>query len=470
MKYQRYKNNYLYEGLDYSASHSMMLWESAGFKLKEAALTADQIQQIFQNVEQGATAAGGNRTLIGKGKDAAETVNKAWEDLKTKIQNSAPIANVDAAYDGVVGKIEAGLGGPDNMLSKMIMKYRKFAKEYPVAQGFIYAALIAAAGISGAGLGGAAVLGLLKMADKLLQGEKFSSAAYSGAKTGAMAYGASKIGDLIKGKPDAIDAQMAKGLTDKIPVDATNAATDIAGQTVSKTLSGAMNAGKDYIAQGGATDYNSLSKAAELYYDQLDAMGVGADKANMLVSAFQTAAEAEAAKALGGVAQRTMGGALQAVTNSVNRTGKKLSEGQVYMIFNRVSEQQQLTEGPMDFIKGAAAKGMDKLKTVGKNLTTKVTADKLNSAWKKAGSPMDSDAVAKILTAAGVGDDIVGKVYTDLKLPAPGSAPAAGSEENPAAAQASDSSYAEIKKSISQLNTKDRQRMIKYLAKQIGTA
>jgi hypothetical protein len=129
-----------------------------------------------------------------------------------------------------------------------------------------------------------------------------------------------------------------------------------------------------------------------------------------------------------------------------------------------VSKQQQLTEGPMDFIKGAAAKGMAKLQTVGKNLTTKVTADKLNSAWKKAGSPMDSEEVAAILKQAGVGDDVVGKVYTDLKLPAP------GSEENPNAAQASDSSYAEIKKSISQLNTKDRQRMIKYLAKQIGTA
>ena len=59
------------------------------------------------------------------------------------------------------------------------------------------------------------------------------------------------------------------------------------------------------------------------------------------------------------------------------------------MIFNRVCTHQQLDEGPIwDKVKGAAsnawqrekefaAKGMDKLKTVGKNLTTKVTADKL---------------------------------------------------------------------------------------------
>jgi hypothetical protein len=481
MKYQRHKNNYLYEGLDYSASHSMMLWESAGFKLKEAALTADQIQQIFQNVEQGATAAGGNRTVLGKGKDAAVAVNKAWEDLKTKVQNSGPIKAVDQKYDDAVAKIEAGLGGPDNAISKVIMGYRKFAKEYPIAQSLIYGALIAAAGISGAGLGGAAVLGLLKMTDKLLQGEKFSSAAYSGAKTGAMAYGASKVGDLIKGKPDPIDAQMAKGLPNKIPldpndpdvaafnrdwqdtIDASNklpggSGTLVGGEVASKSIGGALNAGKDYVAQGGGTDYASLSKAADAYYDQLDAMGVGADKANQLVSAFRTAAEGEAAKALGGKAISTAGGAFQSMTNSIERTGKKLSEGQVYMVFNRVCAQQQLNEGPMDFIKGAAAKGMDKLKTVGKNLTTKVTADKLNSAWKKAGSPMDSEEVAKILTAAGVGDDVVKQVYTDLKISA---APAA---------QASASSYVEIKKSISQLNTKDRQRMIAYLTKQIGTA
>ena len=514
MKYQRHKNNYLYEGLDYSASHSMMLWESAGFKLKEAALTADQIQQIFQNVEQGATAAGGNRTVLGKGKDAAVAVNKAWEDLKTKIQNSGPIAKVDSAYDSAVSKIEAGLGGPDNAINKVIQKYRKFAKDYPVAQGCIYAALIAAAGISGAGLGGAAVLGLLKMTDKLLQGEKFSSAAYAGAKTGATAYGASKLGDLIKGKPEGgeIPADMQQGLAsdqafqdrllNKFPPDQgyTVAADgkglqvlDAAGNKVwsgdiplkgmdPKTFADLTNAGKmanPGISSGsisgdpmaGVSDgskglmnitgsqgsqaqramYQAIeadpslaknsSALADIYYDKLQDLNPNLD-----TDFLRTKAEFAATKLAAGAGE------------SIAYTGKKLSEGQIYMIFNRVSEQQQLTEGPMDFIKGAAAKGMAKLQTVGKNLTTKVTADKLNSAWKKAGSPMDSEEVAKILTAAGVGDDVVKQVYTDLKISA---APAA---------QASASSYVEIKKSISQLNTKDRQRMIAYLTKQIGTA
>ena len=442
MRLQQFQNNYLYEGLDRSATQTMMLWESAGFKLKEAALTADQIQQIFQSVEQGATAAGGNRTLIGKGKDAAVAVNKAWEDLKTKIQNSGPIAKVDSTYDGVVAKIEAGLGGPDNMLSKMIMKYRKFAKEYPVAQGFIYAALIAAAGISGAGLGGAAVLGLLKMADKLLQGEKFSSAAYSGAKTGAMAYGASKLGDLIKGKPDEIADKMSKGLPDKIPVDA---AAQVVGGVRQQAQAVALKAVEDAIANG--TPAEATSQLADVAKQAIEKFGtnVGGTLNLTTLDAMAEKAAFIAAKSAG--------------VESTVITGKKLSEGQIYMIFNRVSAQQQLTEGPMDFIKGAAAKGMDKLRTVGKNLTTKVTADKLNSAWKKAGSPMDSEELAKVLTAAGVGDDVVKSVYADLKIPA------AGSAADPSAMPDT-----ELDKLIDQLNIKQKKEIVKYLQQQLRAA
>lgn len=425
----RFQNNYLYEGLDYSSTHSMMLWESAGFKLKEAALTADQIQQIFQSVEQGATDAGGNRTLIGQGKDAAEAVNKAWEDLKTKIQNSEPIKNVDSAYDNAVAKIETGLGGPDNAVNQIIQKYRKFAKEHPVAQSFIYAALIAAAGISGAGLGGAAVLGLLKMADKLLQGEKFSSAAYSGAKTGAMAYGASKLADLFKSPnpaPDAAVSGMAKGLSPE-------------------QLAHLKNLGK-----AGA---QAIVKDGSLWVQMSDGT------MQML-------------RAPTGVSLNTMLSIVNkaAGTESINWLGKKLSEGQIYMIFNRVA-REDVMEGPLDALKGAAGKAVDWAKTKGKNLTTKITADKLNSAWKKAGSPMDSDELAALLQDQGVDAAIVNKVYADLKLPAAGDP-----KKDPTIDPASDDqgatkvNYADVKKAILALNKKERARMLQYVQKQLGTA
>jgi copper homeostasis protein CutC len=129
------------------------------------------------------------------------------------------------------------------------------------------------------------------------------------------------------------------------------------------------------------------------------------------------------------------------------------------MIFNR-AVTQQLNEGPMDFIKGAAAKGMDKLKTVGKNLTTSVTADKLNSAWKKAGSPTDSEEVAKVLTTSGVSADNVKKIYTDLKIPAPGAA-----AETPAEVD-----IASLEKMIASLTAKDKKSLEQYITKQLGTA
>jgi hypothetical protein len=455
-------------------------------------------------------------------------VNKAWEDLKTKVQNSGPIKNYDDAYDATVAKIEAGLGGPDNAINKVIQKYRKFAKEHPIAQGLIYSALIAAAGISGAGLGGAAVLGLLKMADKLLQGEKFSSAAYSGAKTGALAYGASKLGDLIKGKPegggglDPNDPDVAEFNRDI--ADTKAAAQEIANKAVKDAAaSGAKTQGElvDAAMQslekqgmgtnvGGKLSVQSIERISQQAADIGSTAGevvkgAGAEMfpglatdpmandsikriADKIASGSLSKAEMDHLQATQSWirAQITDAGyqtapkefwkfhdLLDKMTRAANdiavesriryidadATGRALSEGQVYMIFNRVSAQQQLTEGPMDFIKGAAVKGMDKLKTAGTNLTTKITADKLNSAWKKAGSPMDSEELKQfLLSYGGIEAPVVDKVFTDLKIAA---APTA---------QATASGYAEIKKSISQLNTKDRQRMIQYLTKQLGTA
>jgi hypothetical protein len=191
----------LVEGIKLTEAKSYRLWENAGRALKEASLTPDQIQKLFQQIEQGATDAGSNRTMLGKGKDAAAEVGKAWEDLKTKVANSGPIQNVDAQYDKAAEKLKQATGG-DAGVMKYVEKYRAFAKAHPVAQSLIYAALIAAAGISGVGAGGAAALGLLKMTDKLLQGEKFSSAAYSGAKTGALAYGAGQVGKALQGEPE----------------------------------------------------------------------------------------------------------------------------------------------------------------------------------------------------------------------------------------------------------------------------
>jgi hypothetical protein len=169
------------------------------------------------------------------------------------------------------------------------------------------------------------------------------------------------------------------------------------------------------------------------------------------VAIMNTIADTAAAIGQGSVAGKmSANDDKQKSQESVLPKGKKLSEGQIYLLFNKLTavnnqwlaegiifesvfdavRRQQLEEGPMDALKKAgaavkgasgalASKGMEKLRTAGKNLTTKVTADKLQSAWKKAGSPADSNAIASILANAGVNSEVVKSVYKDMGIEAP---------------------------------------------------
>ena len=372
--------NYLYEGLDAQSLRSVKLWENAGRKLVEYQMTADQITKLFGQVQQGATDAGGNRTMIGKGKDAADAVGKAWEDLKTKVANSGPIQNVDAQYDKAAEKLKQATGG-DAGVMKYVQQYRDFAKAHPVAQSLIYSALIAAAGISGVGAGGAAALGLFKLVDKLLQGEKFSSAAYAGAKTGALAYGAGQVGKALQGGDQAATAVGGP------PVINPN---DIVKQ----------------IQNGVITDEQSLLQALQ---------GVDARQQQMIWKVLQSQAGASGSGDVASVIKALGGGVT--TTESIRNT--RLKEAQIKRMFYTAGTiQDKLTEGVWDKIKGVAGQAagavVNKAQTVGTNLTTKVTADKLMTAWKKAGSPTDSEEVKAIMQQSGVDDAIIASSMKSL--------------------------------------------------------
>ncbi len=178
-------------------------WSTVGKRLVEYKLTPQQIEQIFANAEKGQTGMGGNRTMLGQGKDAVAAVNKAWEDLKTQMQNSAPVKGFDQKVNAALNKIGMGSADPEfqNNVSGWVQKYRDFAKQHPIAQGAIYAVLIALTGLSGAGIAGAAALGLLKMADRVLQGDRFTSALYKGAKTGGTAYALGQLKNHFADQP-----------------------------------------------------------------------------------------------------------------------------------------------------------------------------------------------------------------------------------------------------------------------------
>jgi len=439
-------------------SRTYKLWESAGQKIVEAQLTADQINQIFQQVEQGATAGGGNRTMLGKGKDAAGAVKKAYDDLVSKVQNSGPIKGVDAMYDNAAEKLKQATGG-DQGVMKYVQKYRDFAKKYPVAQSLIYSALIAAAGISGAGIGGAAALGLFKMVDKLLQGEKFSTAVGKGATTGAMAYGASQLGDYIKGGDQAasggeVPADMQQGLAadqafqdkllNKFPPD--QGYTFAAGEG-GKSVQ-VLNSAGEKVFTGDiplktmdTQTFADLSNAGKMATPGISSGSISSDPMAGVSNAGSSVTNTASGTLSGvtgeqmashpayqamiqkfgntpGARQAAMSAAKAAILRGQANESIDLTESQIFLMIGKIVERQRkLDEGIMDTLKGAAGKAVDWAKTKGTNLTTKVTADKLLQAWKKAGSPTDSLDVAKIVQDAGVPSDSIKQVYGTMKIP-----------------------------------------------------
>jgi hypothetical protein len=363
-------------------AYTYKLWESAGKKIVEAQLTPDQIQQLFKNVETTITSGGGNRTFIGKGVDAASAVNKAWEDLKTKVQNSKPIQNVDAYYDQAAEKLKQATGG-DQGVMQYVQKYRDFAKKHPLAQSLIYSALIAGAGISGAGLGGAAALGLFKMVDKLLQGEKFSSATYQGAKTGGMAYAAGQVGKALQGQPAPTNTSAA---------DTASQATS-AGGVVSKLPARYEQWAQTYY---DPSKYQYVPKGGNLFV--LDMNG---NKVQMLASGAGGSPDLLRSGIVSGEDLLKAIKATAPVKESLHLNHKQVNE---------------LFEGILDTIKGAASKLGSK---IGSKLTTKLSANDLMSAWQKAGSPTDSNQIMSILTQRGVPQNVVDTVYKQMKIRRP---------------------------------------------------
>ena len=198
------KKAYLYESVMLTEVRTLRLGESIGHAIMEAELTADQVTQLFQELEAGA-AAGGNRTMLGKGVDAAKFVKASYDELKRLAQNTGPVSGFDAAFAKGAQALGQSLGG-DQGVMKYINKYREFAKAHPTAQKVIYGSLIIAIGISAAMSGSAAALalkpaivGIMKATDKLLQGESFSTAAIAGAEVFAAGEIAKNVGGWVKG-------------------------------------------------------------------------------------------------------------------------------------------------------------------------------------------------------------------------------------------------------------------------------
>lgn len=233
-------------------------FHTVGKMLVERRLSDEEIQNLFKAVEKGYSDSGQNRTMIGKGKDVvtdvASAINRAYQGVADKISKSGPVSGFDVAVDKLTDKLKSAAGGESGPVMNAIYKYREFAKKHPIMQGAIYAGLIALTGLSGAGLGGAALLGGIKAFDKMLLGNKASSALWSGFVTGATAYGVSKLAQAYANS--------------QTPQGGAGADADQVYQGAGGTAQGGAGAGADYTVKAGDT-LSDIAKANNVSVDEL---------------------------------------------------------------------------------------------------------------------------------------------------------------------------------------------------------
>lgn len=203
--------------------HKKLLKEDATYRqfhnlsrmIVERAMSEKEILDLFAAVEAGANAAGGNRTALGRGKDAVagayNSVKDAIGGIMNSIQMSTPVAGVDAAYNDATDALGKALGGKDSKIMNSIMKYRLLAKEYPKTQLFVKTALIALAGMATGGAGLVAIAGITAAVDAAIKGEKLSSVIGKGAGASLMAYGAQEVQAMLSGGAAPADAPFMGG-------------------------------------------------------------------------------------------------------------------------------------------------------------------------------------------------------------------------------------------------------------------
>ena len=451
--------------------------------LIEASLTADQIKQVFGELEKQAVAGGTNRSVIGAGVDVAKKANEVINNVGTWLQNTTPVKMADAKFEKLKNDINTKF--PDSKLLDGISSLGIWMKENPGKSAAIIGVLTALASLAGGPVGGAIAGQVLRGAAELIKGEKLSTAVGKGIKTAALGYLSGKafemLGNWMAGfREQSIPFGSGDAGLENVSWDATKTLRS-PGMEWTQTTQGfnalvkpeeasAIRAAMNLIKGGGdgaGEGFDQLKAVADLvrgkdYMADMQGMVDGAFKAakdnDSLLQFINTAKQGLQAGAQGAVAAST--GSEKKESYYVQT--RPLSEGQVYMIIDRILVEA----GFMDKLKagagkvvGAVAKGAD---WVGKQATENVTSAKLLAAWKLEGSPTDSEEFKQfLLNFGGIEAPVVDKVFTDLKISA---APVAQT------AQAAASGYAEVKKAIMQLNTKDRTRMIAYLTKQLGTA
>jgi len=470
--------------------------------LIEASLTVDQIQGLFGNIEQTATAGGDNRTLVGKGKDTVAKVDDIINKAGKWVQDTTPVKGFDNKFE----QLKTSVGKKFPELDKQLTSMGTWAKENPAKTATIIGVLTALASLAGGPVGGAIAGQVLRGTTELMKGEKLSTAVGKSAKTAA--YGAlagaglellsdNIIGNIATAQIEELDAMEAAMKSENflnakadlfadlgVDIDALEGAgklqmkgslngffynydsvipPDMLSQY--KALEAAVDGAKtfspehykaagefhNFMAQLVQSDdakdltaaWNALAEIPrdEVGFNQLSKLVATADSGDVILKNMSDAGGAIAAAAQG---------AMQTVDNNAKNAHKSkpitpeekeqlesdpkqesysLSETDLRRLWvgvSMMSETSQTNEGPKDALKfvgdkakQAAGAVASKVADVGKNLTTKVTASKLATAWEKAGKPTEDIAVHEFLVSQGIEASTVDNAFKSAKLKVP---------------------------------------------------
>lgn len=423
--------------------------------LIEASLDQTKIQQLFTGVEQAITASGQNRSALGKAADVPGKVNAILNKVGSKLQDTAPVKFFDQKFEQLQAKIATKFPN----LAKQTKNLGDWVKANPGKSAAAIGILTAIASLAAGPVGGAIAGQVLKGSQELLKGSKLSTAIGKGAKAAALGWLTGKavefIGNALTAPVESAANELGKGV-----VKANYSATidEIGGEFGNRFehfSTGELYGKAEDIAE--IRDYwkEGVSAWKEGAYPISNAMFKQAAELSGKLSdpeyVQQVAATVEKAKTMKAAAEgmqsffNAMAGVAQGAATGVSSKNESsyvqdrpLTEGQVYLMFNQINEGV-----------------LDKVKQFGKNLTTRVTADKLSKAWNSSGNPTDSDQLANFLQKQGVDAAIISQVFKKMKLPAPGTG-------------AIKAEIQAIKNEIMKLKPAAQQKLLAALQKQAG--
>ena len=386
--------------------------------LIEATLTADQVNQLFTSVEKNATAAGGNRTAIGQGKDTLEKANKIINDAGKWLQDTKPVKAFDQKFENLKTKVSQKF--PE--LAKDLTAMGEWAKANPGKTAAIIGVLTAVASLATGPVGGAIAGQVLRGSSELLKGEKLSTAIGKGAKSAALGglagLGAEALGNVFGQGVQMVRDNLFPGAHKLFLARSDtglgfNYVSVIGKPEDLEPIKKAWEAGsKAYNAgdlQGSLNYIKQAQNLADKLADPAYAAQIAANRETRAAITDAARTAIQGINAVGAAAQGAITAtAGQEKPKQENYSSTKLSVLEVRAVINSVA----LAEGPMwDKVKGKAQQ-------IGTNLTTKITADKLNKAWRAAGSPMDSNTVMQLIINAGIPKEVVKKTFAELKIKA----------------------------------------------------